>query len=260
MAARNVSPTPAEPKPAEPKPANRHRQQRKPEYPSVTAANYRKTEKDVAKLIDCLADWKRDLRAARSAAPEVPPRRSRSCSNAPRVVPTVSLTPFYPRGNPLTESMEFTDRDGAVWLAYIEGAQLAPGKQRGRASALPDRHLRFDSAAGSRFTSLVPAGSPFLAEARLQSLLDEAQPDLPVAVTTGSPARALSNPGYRVNEWSTRAVESGREAIADWSRRWQQTAGRSEALRRHVLELLSGAANTMHGMVEVLLGHRPARP
>ena len=68
MAARNVSP-----RPAEPKPANRPRQQRKPEYQSVTAVNYRKTEKDVAKLIDCLAEWTQDLRAARSAGPEVPP-------------------------------------------------------------------------------------------------------------------------------------------------------------------------------------------
>jgi hypothetical protein len=33
-----------------------------------------------------------------------------------------------------------------------------------------------------------------------------------------------------------------------------------EALRRHLHELLSGATNTMHGMVEVFLRHRPARP
>jgi hypothetical protein len=255
MAGRNAAP-----KPAEPKQANRQRYQRKPDHESVTAVNYRKTEKDVAKLIDRLAEWKQDLRAARSAAPGVPPRSSRSPSHARRGVSTVSLTPFYPRGNPLTESMEFTDRDGTAWLAYIEAAQRAPGKQRGSPRVLSDRHLRFDSATESRFTSLVAAGSPFLAEARLQSLLDEAQPDLPLAVTTGPPARALSSPGYRVIEWSTRAVESGREAIADWSRRWQQTASRSEALRRHALELLSGAANTMHGMVEVLLGHRPAQP
>ena len=62
-------------------------------------------------------------------------------------------------------------------------------------TALPDRHLRFDSATESRFTSHLPAGSPFLAEARLQSLLDEAQPDPPLAMTTGSPAPALSSPG-----------------------------------------------------------------
>jgi hypothetical protein len=248
MAARSVSPSPAEPKPA-----TRPRQQRKPESPAVTTVNYRKTEKDVAKLIDCLSEWSRDLRAARSAAPEMSPRRSRARSDSPRRVSTASLTPRYPRGNPLTDWMEFTDRAGAVWLAYIESAQPAPGKHRGSASVLPDRYLRFDSATESRFTSLVPAGSPFLAEPRLQSLLDDAQPDLPLAAPTSSPARALSNPRYRLFEWSTQAVDSGRAAIADWPRRWHVT-------RRHVMEALSGAANTMHGMVEVLRGHRPARP
>jgi hypothetical protein len=246
--------------PAEPKLATKQRQRRKPEDRSVTAVNDSRTEKDVAKLIDCLAEWTRDLQAVRSGAPEVPPRRSRSPSRVRRVVSTASRTPSYPRGNPLTESMEFTDRDGAVWLAYIEGAQSAPRRQRGSATALPGRHLRFDSATESRFTSLVPAGSPFLGEARLQSLLAEAQPNLPSALNTGSPARARFSLGHRVIEWSTLAVESGREAIADWSRRWQKKASPSEALRRHVLELLSGAANTMHGMVDVLLGHRPARP
>jgi hypothetical protein len=249
MAARNAAP-----KPAEPKLANRRRHQSQVEYECVAAVNHGKMEKDVVKLIDCLTEWTRDLRAARSTAAEVPSRRRRSPSHARRVVSTVSLTPFYPRGNPLTESMKFTDRDGAVWLAYIEGARRAPSRQQRSATVLPDRHLRFDCASESRFTSLLPAGSPFLAEARLQSLLDEAQPDLPSALTTVSPA-----PGDRVMEWSTRAVKSGREGIADWYRRWRQGASQREALRRKVLELLSGAANTMHGMVDVLQGHRPAR-
>jgi hypothetical protein len=250
----------APPKPAEPKLARRRRHRRKPEYEPVTAVNYRKTAKDVVKLIDCLAELTRDLQAARSAASGLPPSRSRSRSHARRVVSTVSLAPFYPRGNPLTQSMEFTDRDGAVWLAYIEGTGRPPEEQPGSATVLPDRHLRFDSATDSRFTSLLPAGSPFLAEARLQSLLDESQPDPPSALTMGSPARTPSSPRDRAIYASTRAVESGREAIADWSRRWQRTASRMEALRHYVLELLSGAANTMHGMVEILLGHRPARP
>jgi hypothetical protein len=249
MARRN-----ALPQPAEPKPATRQRHLRKPDSESVTSVKYRKTEKDVAKLIDCLAEWTQELQAARSAASQVLPRSTRSRSEARSVVSTVPPAPSYPRGNPLTESMEFTDRDRAVWLVYIEGAPRPPGWYLESGTALPDRHLRFDSASESRFTSHLPAGSPFLAEARLQSLLDEAQPDLPSALTTGSPARALSSPGY------PRSVESGREGIADRSRRWHETASRSEALRRHVLELLSGAANTMHGMVEVLLGHRRARP
>ena len=175
MARRN-----APPGPTKAKAANKPRIQRKPEHEAVTVVNYGKTEKDVAKLIDCIAEWTRDLRAARSAAPEVPPRRSRSSSHVRKVVSTVPRTPSYPRGNPLTESMEFTDRDGVVWLAYIEGAPRTPSEQRGRAAVLPGRHLRFDSAIDSRFTSHLPAGSPFLAEARLQSLLDEAEPDLPL--------------------------------------------------------------------------------
>jgi hypothetical protein len=255
MARRNTPP-----KPAEPQPADRQRQQRKPDSESVTSVKYRKTEKDVAKLIDSLAKWTRDLQAARSAAPEVSPRRHRSRSEARRAVSTVSLVPRYPRGNPLTESMEFSDREGAVWLVYIEGAPRPPGWHLESANALADRHLRFDSASESRFTSHLPAGSPFLAEARLQSLLDEAQPDPPLALTTGSPAPALSSPKDQAIEGSTGVVEAGREAIADWSRQWQQTASRMGALRRHLHELLSGATNTMHGMVEGLLRHRPARP
>ncbi len=73
MARRN-----APPKPAEPQPADRQRQQRRPDFESVRSVKYRKTEKDVAKLIDSLATWTRDLQAARSAAPETSARRHRS--------------------------------------------------------------------------------------------------------------------------------------------------------------------------------------
>jgi hypothetical protein len=249
----------AGPKPAKPGLATKRRQQRKPKHESVTAVTSRTTEKDVIKLINSLAQWTRDLQAARSVTPKAPPRSGRSRSHGRRGVSSVSRTPAYPRGNPLTESMEFTDRDGAVWLAYIEGAGLCPPPQPTNATVLPERHLRFDSATESRFTSLVPAGSPFLAEARLQSLLDAARPDLPLAPTSASPAGASSSPRSRVIEWSTRALESSRGAIADWSRSLRRTASRSEALRRHAAELLAGAANTMHGRVEALLGHRPAR-
>ncbi len=245
-------------KPAEPEPAKRHRHQRKPNNRSVTAMSSRKTEKDVIKLINCLADWTRDLHAARAVSPGVPPRGSRSRSHARKR--SVSRTPSYPRGNPLTESMEFTDRDGAVWLAYIEGAELSPRREPTGVNVLPERHLRFDSATESRFTSVLPAGSPFLAEDRLQSLLDEALPDLPMASISGSSALDLSSLRGRVIEWPTQAIESSRGAIAGWSRRLRQTASRSEALRRHVLDLLAGAVNTMQGLVEVMLGHRPARP
>jgi hypothetical protein len=253
MAGRN-SPS----KPAEPKLANKHRQRRTREHESATAVKYPKTEKDVVKLIDCLSEWTLTLQAARSAAAEVSPRRSRSRSRG--VVPSVAVKPPYPRGNPLTESMEFADLNGTVWLAYIEGAQGSPIREVGSASNLPDRHLRFDSATESRFTAHLPAGSPFLVEARLQSLLDESQPDSSLAQTTDSPARAVSIPEYRAVALSTRAVESGREAIAAWSRRWQRAGSRMEALGRDLVELRCGAANAMHGMVGALLGHRPARP
>jgi hypothetical protein len=249
----------ASPKPAEPKPAKRRQHQSKPEYESVTPVSFRKTEKDVVKLIDCLAELTRDVRAARSAAMPLPPGRSGSRPRAPRVVATRSPVPSYPRGNPLTQSMEFTDRDGAVWLAYIEGAGPPPRPEQAIGSVLPERHLRFDSATESRFTTLVPAGSPFLAEARLQSLLDGAQPEPQPASSTGAPARDLPSPGHGVEEL-TRAVGPAREAIADWFQRWEQSASRRQALRRRVVERLSGAASTMHGLVEVLLGHRSARP
>ncbi|HKH82864.1 MAG TPA: hypothetical protein VKA25_04185 [Gemmatimonadales bacterium] len=251
MARRN-----APPGPTKAKAAKKARTQKKPDEP-IAVVNYRKTENDMAKLIESLNEWTQDLRAAHSAALEVPARKSRSASNTRKAVSTASRKPSYPRGNPLTESMEFKDHEGMVWLVYIEGAPLTPNEQRGRAAVLPDRHLRFDSPAESRFTSHVPAGSPFLAEVRLQSLLDNAEPDLPMAATTDSPKRALIGP---VTEWSARAVESGREVIADGSRCWQETASQREALRRQLLERLSGAANTMHGMVDVVLGHRPARP
>jgi hypothetical protein len=249
----------AAPKQAKPELAKRHPHQRKPKDESVTAVSPKTTEKDVIKLINSLAQWTRDLQAARSVDSTVPPRKTRSRAHARKGVSSGSRKPAYPRGNPLTESMEFTDRDGAVWLAYIEGAGLSPSREPTSATVLPERHLRFDCATQSRFTCVVPAGSPFLGEARLQSLLDEAQSELAPASTSDSSARDRSSLGSRMSESSTRALESSRDTITDWSRRFRQTASPSEALRRHVLELLAGASNSMHGLVEVLTGHRPAR-
>ena len=68
----------AAPGPAEPKVANSRRQRRKPEHGSETTVNYRKTEKDVDKLIHCLAEWTEDMRTARCATPEAPVRRKQS--------------------------------------------------------------------------------------------------------------------------------------------------------------------------------------
>jgi hypothetical protein len=244
----------AAPKAAEAKLPRRQRHQKKLDYESVPAKSTGKTEKDVIKLINCLAEWTRDLQAARSVSSSVPPGRSGSRSRVRRGA-SRSRAPSYPRGNPLTESMEFSDRDRTVWLAYIESAGPAPAREATGVTVLPERHLRFDSATESRYTSRVPAGSPFLAVARLQVLLDEAQPEIRLP----SPGPSALRPRSRAIAWSTRAMESSREAIADWSRQLRETAGRRGALRRQLSDLVAGAVHTMHELVEVLLGHRPAR-
>ncbi|HET9233498.1 MAG TPA: hypothetical protein VFP10_05110, partial [Candidatus Eisenbacteria bacterium] len=87
-------------------------------------------------------------------------------------------------------------------MAYIEGGGPAPGAQPTSITVLPERHLRFDSASESRFTSLVPAGSPFLGEARLQSLLDNAHLDLPLEPISDSSVRAPSDFANGVIGWS----------------------------------------------------------
>ena len=141
------------------------------------------------------------------------------------------LTPFYPRGNPLTESMPFTDRDGVRWLAYIEGVPSAARWQRSHAG-LPGRLLRFDSVSESRGTARVPAGSPFLEDARLQSLLDEAAPVSSETSTTTWRSGDASILDHPVFEWAARAGERGREVVADWSRRWRQRADRRRGLHQ----------------------------
>ena len=83
----------------------------------------------------------------------------------------------YPRGNPLTESMPFTDRNGTRWLVYIEGIPGPHGGPWHRAT-IPGRQLRFDSPAESRATTELPAGSPFLADVRLQALLEQVFEDV----------------------------------------------------------------------------------
>ena len=95
---------------------------------------------------------------------------------------------LYPRGNALTDTMPFTDRDEVHWLVYIEGVPPDPPSQRWGQTVLPGRRLRFDSAMESRTTIPVPAGSPYLTDHRLQSLLDQAQP---VFAGSRSPAAAM---------------------------------------------------------------------
>ena len=99
-----------------------------------------------------------------------------------------------------------------------------------------------------------PAGSPWLAEARLQSLLDQARPDQPPAATAEAPTA-----GDWVVEWPLRAAKSGQEAVADGYRRWQEGAPKRKALGRRVIDLASEAAESVHGLTDIILGHRPAR-
>ncbi|MGH2709463.1 MAG: hypothetical protein ACRDJK_14380, partial [Actinomycetota bacterium] len=65
----------------------------------------------------------------------------------------MTQTPFYPRGNALTESMPLLASDGIRWLAYIEGVPPDPPRWLWRQAVLPGRRLRFDSANESRVTS-----------------------------------------------------------------------------------------------------------
>ena len=243
----------AAPKSAAPKTTNRQHRSRV-EAKSDTPLDRSRMEEDLVKLVDSLTEWTREMQAVRPAAREASEPRRRSPSRAKKVAVKASATPLYERGNPLTQSMTFTDRDGAVWLAYVEGAEPAPTGRLRKPTVLPGRRLRFDSATESRFISSVPAGSPWLAEARLQTLLDEARPDQPPAETTAAPAA-----GDWVVEWPLRAAKSGQEAVAGSYRRWQEGAPQRKALGRKVIDLASEAAESVHGMTDVILGHRPAR-
>jgi hypothetical protein len=244
----------AAPKQAAPKTTTRQRRRSRVETKSDTPVDRSRIEQDLVKLVDSLTQWTREMQAVRPAAPETPAPGRRSPSRRKKVAVKPSATPLYERGNPLTQSMRFTDRDGAVWLAYVEGAEPAPTGRLRKPTVLPGRRLRFDSATESRFATSVPAGSPWLAEARLQSLLDEARPDQRPAATAEAPTA-----GDWVVEWPLRAAKSGQEAVAGGYRRWQEGAPQRKALGRKVLDIASEAAETMHGMADVVLGHRPAR-
>ena len=232
----------------------------KPSAPKTTRRQSRdnsvdrsRMEADLGRLIDSLTEWTKEMQAVRPVAEEASRPKRRSPARARKAVAKPSPTPLYERGNPLTKSMTFTDRDGAVWLAYIEGAE-PPASRRRRKAVLPGRRLRFDGATESRFTSSVPAGCPFLTEARLQALLDEARPDHPSAEPVAAPAA-----GDWVVEWPLRAAKSGQEVVADGYRRWQEGAHQRKALGRKVLDIATEAAETMQGVADVVLGHRPAR-
>src|SRR3954453_20252931 len=209
----------AGPKQAAPKAPNRQRRQTLVETKSDIAMDRSRTEEDMVRLIESLTEWTREMQAVRPATPAAPAPRRRSRTVAGKAAAKPSPAPLYPRGNPLTEAMKFTDRDGAVWLAYVEGADPSPSRRRWKAAVLPGVRLRFDGPTESRFTSSIPAGAPVLAEARLQSLLDEARPDHAPPASAAAPAA-----GDWVVECPVRAAKSGQETVADRYRRWQEGA------------------------------------
>ena len=124
----------------------------------------------------------------------------------------------YPSGVPLTDTMELTDREGARWLAYIEGIPLPPARFWKRQSGFPGRRLRFDSAAGSRVTTPVPAGSPFLTDARLQALLDRSESVDAVVAAAPSSAGA----GRRLAEWVGRSARHAAAVLTEAGRQSRQ--------------------------------------
>ena len=151
----------------------------------------------------------------------------------------MSLPSLCPRGNALTESMPFADREGIAWLAYIEGIASAEGHLPGN-GRLPGRRLRFDSETDSRVTSELPAGAPFLSDERLQALLDRAQ-----AVTAPTTATwQLPEPPVRLQravELTVRAGRASAVALGELARRWREGAPRRRELRQQAAELMSAA-------------------
>ena len=134
--------------------------------------------------------------------------------------------------------MPFTDGDGVCWLAYIKGVPAdRPPRPQGRAILL-GRRLRFDAATESRVRIYLPVGSPFLPDADLQGLLDEAQPVQPPA--RAWPSGDLPVRQHPVLEWATRGGKLARAVLAYCSRRWHQGADRRQTLRRRVRQFVSG--------------------
>ena len=161
---------------------------------------------------------------------------------------------LIPRGLPLTESMPFTGRDGARWLAYVEGAPPEHPWGMWYRTVLPRRRLRFDSAAESRIADTVPPGAPFLSEPRLQFLLESARP-----VPPPPPARRTRYRPWRRNllvRWFSRAADVGDAMMAESAHHWRAGARRRAAVRYRMRRKLSAAAETVGSVVE---GSLPGR-
>lgn len=128
----------------------------------------------------------------------------------------MSSSAVVPRVTALTPIMELTGPDGVQWIAYVEGF---PPVRRWRLlsqTLLPGRRMRFDSADESRVCPTVPAGSPFLSERRLLTLLAES-----TSLPQSEPA--LPTP---LRSWQAlgAAVRTGRSWICDTAASVSRTA------------------------------------
>jgi hypothetical protein len=165
---------------------------------------------------------------------------------------------FYPRGNPLTETMPFTDPDGVRWLVYIEGVPPDPQRRRWGQAVLPGRRLRFDSATESRTSIHVPAGSPYLTEERLQGLLDQAHP-VPLAGPQSRAAAMLARLPP-TSESGARGEQPVGAASEAWRWRWRWALERAPRLLARFKQFVAAVLSAMQVLESAIRsGPRRAR-
>lgn len=138
-------------------------------------------------------------------------------------------------GIPLTDTVAFSSADGMRWVAYVEGFPRESPRFPPR-RLLPGRRVRFDSEAGSWVSEEVPAGSPFLDEARLRALLRRAQPLSFQEIQRPTPIAVLLR--RQVAERLERASRWTRAASGAALRYWREDGAR-------VAERLQGALARM---------------
>lgn len=126
---------------------------------------------------------------------------------------------LVPRGNALTQVEEITAPNGVDWIAYVEGLPVERPRRWPSRTVLPGRRLRFDSRTDSRVCPELPAGSPFLRQARLIALLAASRP--------------LEEP------------EPTAPSEEPWRRRWRTLTSGLRALNHHGQEALTRAVDQL---------------
>jgi hypothetical protein len=172
-----------------------------------------------------------------------------------KVVPATPPTrPTYPRGNPLTDSVSMTDAAGTSWLVYVEPAP-SPVPLRRSAAVLPGRRLRFDSLDSSFAFSPIPAGAPYLPEARLRELLAYSEP-VPAAA---APARGKRTRALWSVDWAG-SVAGAAAAVRDVAvRQWRATAEVRHLCARGLVHLVAPAVLLLVILWEAVLVRPRAR-